>query len=166
MPGNKRRPMEVRFWEKVEMGPSCWTWRGAKDKKGYGRIAPPGGNTVMVLAHRFSWELHFGPIPKGPPRLVVMHLVCDNPSCVNPGHLALGTYQQNSADCIQKNRHNHGTKQHMAKLDDIKAAEILRRYRSGETRRALCAEFEIGRSTIDALIRRRTWKHVVIKEAI
>mgnify|MGYP001023313072 CR=1 FL=1 len=84
-----------RFWSKVEMIPfhPCWEWTAAK-KDGYGRFNDKG------YAHRISYEMHFGPIPKG---FLVCHK-CDNPSCVNPEHLFLGTYQDNYDDMRKKKR--------------------------------------------------------------
>ncbi len=76
----------------------CWTYKGYKNKNGYGRLRMNG---KKVLAHRAMWELFEGEIPKG---LNVLH-ICDNPSCINTYHLFLGTHADNVFDCIHKGRH-------------------------------------------------------------
>jgi len=89
--------IEDRFWAKVtKLGPDdCWKWQGRCDSKmGYGNFDHPG---VGKLAHRYSWKLHHGNIGN----LCVLH-ECDNPPCVNPSHLFLGTKQDNNADCKAK----------------------------------------------------------------
>lgn len=83
------RPAEKRFWEKVKKGDVCWTWTGMKISKGYGYFWVDG---VMQAAHRYSYELLAGPIPKG---LELDHL-CRNPACVNPDHLEPVTHRENS----------------------------------------------------------------------
>ena len=90
-----------RFWNKVQKGNknSCWNWLGAKNPKGYGLL---GIQYPERRSHRFSWYLHNGKIPK---KLFVLHS-CDNPSCVNPNHLFLGTAQDNTNDMIKKGRDN------------------------------------------------------------
>lgn len=104
-----------RFQVDKETG--CWNWDGPKTPKGYGRIAGVVIDGVRyteperaMLAHRASWLLYCGPIPKGEGAhgTVVMHK-CDNPACVNPHHLALGTQADNVRDMIQKGRKVSGT---------------------------------------------------------
>src|SRR5687768_4813252 len=84
-----------RFWPKVQKrkAANCWYWLANKDGKGYGTLSTTMG-AAPAKAHRISWELHFGPIPDG---LCVLH-ACDNPGCVNPGHLMLGTKMANAID--------------------------------------------------------------------
>lgn len=91
-------PLEARFWNKVHRTDKCWIFLGAKDKAGYGRI---NINKINRTAHRVSYELVFGKI-KGN-KMVVCHK-CDNPPCVNPDHLFLGTYKDNTQDMIIKGR--------------------------------------------------------------
>ena len=87
-----------RFWSKVKKQPNgCWEWQAAKTRLGYGRFAPEG---TTVKAHRVSFELCKGPIPDG---MHVMHS-CDNPPCVNPEHLSLGSNQDNVNDREAKGR--------------------------------------------------------------
>lgn len=104
------RPPVERFWDKVDKnGPipkhcpelgSCWNWLACTDPFGYGVLMIPRPKKHRVCAHRFSYELHIGPIPGG--MLVCHH--CDNPPCTNPLHLFLGTYLDNNRDMYAKGR--------------------------------------------------------------
>lgn len=93
------RSVSDRFWRKVLKTPDCWAWSGAKQRRGYGCMETTKG--VNRSAHRVSWELHFGEIPKG---MCVLHK-CDNPECTRPDHLFLGTLKDNTKDMISKGRH-------------------------------------------------------------
>ena len=91
------RPVEVRFAEKIARSDGCWNWIGRKNKQGYGIFTI--GHTGKALAHRFAWQLEHGSAPM----LHVLHK-CDNPSCVRPEHLFLGTQRDNLADMWTKGR--------------------------------------------------------------
>lgn len=106
--GPPQIPMEQRFWDKVKKTPACWVWKGATTVAGYGRIARSGTRNGLVLAHRFSYELHYGPFD---PALNVLH-TCDNPSCVRPSHLFLGTVADNNRDMSAKGRNHQQRKTH------------------------------------------------------
>ncbi len=93
----KTKSIDEKFWQKVDKTNSCWLWKGGKDIYGYGRLRVPGHN---LLAHRISYELHHGPIPK---EMLILHK-CDNPPCVNPAHLFLGTQETNNKDAKSKGR--------------------------------------------------------------
>lgn len=93
-------PIEDRFWAKVNKADECWEWTGSRVWNGYGQFR----NGKVVYAHRYAYELWFGPIPDG---LLVCH-VCDNRSCVRPEHLFLGDYQDNAQDASKKGRTRNG----------------------------------------------------------
>ncbi|MFA6204330.1 MAG: HNH endonuclease signature motif containing protein [Gallionella sp.] len=94
-----RKTMSERFWKFVEKTDHCWTWNGHTDRDGYGLFKTP----KVKRAHRVAWELEHGPIPDGK---IICH-TCDNPSCVRPDHLWLGSFKENAADMIQKGRGRH-----------------------------------------------------------
>src|SRR3990167_428745 len=95
-----------RFLAKVKIGQGCWEWQASMRNKGYGAFVWKDGNGLEIQgrAHRFSYELLVGNIPKG---LCVLHR-CDNPKCVRPDHLFLGTICDNNHDMCQKGRHVSG----------------------------------------------------------
>src|SRR3990167_1102674 len=88
---------KIRFYKKVRKLNRCWIWKGGKNKTGYGRFF---FKNRLWSSHRCMWEMTNGDIPKG---MNVLHR-CDNPSCVNPEHLFLGTQKDNMSDCIKKGR--------------------------------------------------------------
>jgi len=98
--GPARTPIEMRFWSKVTKGAGCWEWTASTDHKGYGKLAEGGRQGRTLSAHRVSYELNVGPIPDG---LLVLHR-CDNPPCVRPDHLFVGTHTDNAQDMAKKGR--------------------------------------------------------------
>ena len=113
--GSVQERFATRF--QVDTATGCWNWQGPKNAKGYGRIAGVVIDGVRhteheraMLAHRVAWLLYRGPIPLSDAAhgTVVMHK-CDNPACVNPHHLLLGTQADNVRDMIQKGRKVSGT---------------------------------------------------------
>jgi hypothetical protein len=158
-----RPPVAERFWMKVNRaGPihpvhgQCWVWSTGKSRKGYGQFYRGGSS---LLAHRTSWELHNGLIPDG---LLVCHH-CDNPPCVNPAHLFLGTVADNTRDAAAKGRMVRGERMHTAKLTADLVIEIRQRHRKSSRTdgvAALAREFGVSSQSILRIIRRRCWKHV------
>lgn len=112
------------FWSKVDLRPEgCWLWKGSTDAYGYGQFCRRFSGKRIHKAHRVAWEKSKGPIPDGQQ---VLHR-CDNPSCVNPEHLFLGTQLENIADMVGKLRNPKGEKHGSAKLSDdqIDAIRLL-----------------------------------------
>lgn len=93
-----RRPLGERLWARTTKTEGCWLWDGSRNRDGYGTIG--NGNTGSMLTHRAAWIVTNGPIPAG---LNVCHS-CDNPRCVRPDHLFLGTQYDNIQDCYAKGR--------------------------------------------------------------
>lgn len=93
-------PLEERFWAKVDKSGECWLWLGSRNEEGYGRIGI-GGSGNTAAAHRLSWEMANG--QKIPSDLVACHK-CDNPPCVNPAHIFIGTKKDNAQDAARKGR--------------------------------------------------------------
>jgi hypothetical protein len=93
--------LSERFWAKVKKGESCWLWAAWRLPSGYGQIR---AGERLLRAHRVAWELTNGPIPDG---LCVLHNCPggDNPACVNPAHLWLGTNAENTHDMVAKGRY-------------------------------------------------------------
>lgn len=151
------KSVEERFWMKVrvlEDNHSCWEWVASKNKKGYGQFRIEPG-VSPVKAHRAAWLITEGSIPEG---MVVMHQ-CDNPSCVRPSHLALGTHQDNMDDMVRKGRQSNGPAvKGRRKLTDWQVKEIRSRYATGLTSmRQLGAEYGIDSSNVSRLVNFQQW---------
>lgn len=153
-----RRNVVERFWEKVSKRSEdeCWEWKASKNT-GYGQINTPHG---IQLANRFSYELAYGPIPKG---MYVCHH-CDNRACVNPKHLFLGTPRDNTQDMLSKGRHiyitKHGAQNGNSKLTDEQVIQIREQARSGEKIRDLARKFNVSETTVSHIVNRKKWKHL------
>lgn len=161
--------MEERFWSKVKKGPDCWEWQaGCFRGGGYGMFWRDGKN---MGAHRVSWEIHRGLIPEG---MFICHR-CDNPPCVNPAHLFLGTPADNQADASRKGRLPAGSRHHMrqqpelilrgddapwSKLTSEKIVRIRRLHSEGANASELSRRFNVSRWAIRRVVARETWKHI------
>lgn len=150
----KIRPLAeqlARHLDKSDGPDACWPWQGTVNGGGYGKMTVTTG--LRRYAHRVSWELVNGPIPKG---LNVLHH-CDNPPCCNPAHLWIGTQRDNMNDKVSKGRHDRGETHPYAVLSAAKVIEI----RASSLAQAKLAEkFGVSRQTIGDARTGRTWKHI------
>ena len=165
-PDNPKRyfcSLECAFWSKVEKKSSqeCWPWIGAKNKTGlaYGRF---GRNHIIYKAAQVSWKIHFGPIPKGYGYhgICVCHS-CDNPSCVNPHHLFLGTQGDNFRDMMKKNRRKkdyRGENNPAHRLTLEKVKEIRNLLIKEIPYRQIAKRYGVGGTTILHIKHGHTWK--------
>lgn len=141
-----------RFWSKVDVGEgdACWEWQAGKSDTGYGQFGIRGR---LWGAHRVAWVLTFGPIPEG---LLVCHR-CDNPGCVNPYHLFLGTHKDNRRDAARKGRVTKGEGVCSSKLTEDEVWEIRELLEEGVPRQEIADEFGVSRWSINAINRGKFW---------
>jgi hypothetical protein len=150
--------IQDKFWQHVSKqdDESCWEWQGNQTDFGYGKFTYRG---KTYLAHRVSWEIHYGAIPKG-------KFVChncpdgDNPRCANPHHLWLGTSTENTADRQAKGRQAKGTKYPHAKISDPDVHQIRKWHQQGITNRQIAKLIGCSNSTVDRIVSGRAWNHV------
>lgn len=168
-----------RFLKKINFGDNCWLWTATKNKDGYGKYKVNG---KMVYAHRFSYFLFNGVLPRD---LLVCHK-CDTPACVNPDHLFIGTRKDNSEDMVAKDRQsratrigpsseNHFYKRHpelvlrgeqssRSKLTQFQVDEIRRTYKRGApgvpsefSFRGLASKYGVSARQICSIVHELSW---------
>lgn len=147
-----------RLWAKSEpVASGCIVFTGYKDKLGYGYIGRGRRGEGNVRAHRASWEVTYGPIPEG---MFVCHR-CDNPSCIRPEHLFLGTSAENVRDMLDKGRGARGAMLPHTKLTPAQVQDIREKYKSGVLQRELASEYGVSQGHISGLVnnrkKARTW---------
>jgi hypothetical protein len=152
--------IEERFWNRVNKKGinECWEWTGAKRSDGYGTFSM-GKRSQFMMAHRYSWMLANGrDIPDG---LLVLHN-CDNPTCVNPNHLRVGTDADNVRDMWDRNRARTGVLpgelNGMSKLTWDKVREIRTKYSRKLNTYRLSEEYGVSEVMIAKIIRGDNWK--------
>lgn len=157
-PKCKGASLQEKFEAGVRRSDGCWEWDGWLSPSGYGMIFHRGHH---IGAHRVAYELHYGVAPGD---LQVCHH-CDNPPCVRPDHLFLGTQKDNVHDMMRKGRRVQGdvcgSKNGNATLTESQVAEIRRRYAAGGVRQVdLAAEYGVPQTSISSIVRRKQWTHV------
>lgn len=177
------------FWKQVDKSGDCWIWTASKIGRGYGQVK---FNYKHLRSHRVSWELTYGPIPKG---LFVLHK-CDNPACVNPDHLELGTHKENMRQMVERERSPKGERNarvmyperyptgdsHYSRLQPERMARgekhgnskltadnirhIRQVYSAGEsTYEQLAHVYGVSITCIWNIVTRKTWAHVGSEDA-
>ena len=163
----------TRFWWLVFKTPTCWLWEGTLTSAGYGVVTIAG---KPMYTHRASWIMHNGPVPDG---LWVLHdcVAGDQPACLNPDHLWLGTEEDNTQDALSKGRlpcsetfkhlwatkwkDRRGEKAYQSKLTDAQVIEIRRLHREeGVGHKRLHKMFPVSYGVIQRILNRTTWKHL------
>lgn len=145
-------PAATRFWRYTKIGApnECWEFGNVSTGE-YGRLFI--SRTKYVRAHRFSWELHFGSIPDG---MFVLHS-CDNPRCVKPDHLFLGTVGANVKDKLVKRRHKFGQAHPNTKLTDADVAIIRSIKWTPTSAKDLAARFRVSKRSIYDIKKGKSW---------
>jgi len=147
-----------RFEAQHKKTEGCWLWTYCVDRQGYGRFDGIIHGVRYTKAHRFSFALHSGkPVP---PDKLVCH-TCDNPTCVNPAHLWLGTVADNHADMNRKGRRHDqsGENSHLAQLNEEKVRKILS---DSRTYAEIAADYGVAATTITSIKNRVSWAHVEV----
>ena len=148
-----RHSLAERMAARTIVGPNCWEFQGCSvGANGYRQIDLGGGQ--RSYAHRIAWEVANGrAVPDG---LKVLHS-CDNPRCVNPAHLSVGTQAENIHESIRKGRYNTFGVQ---KLNASQVLEIRARGANGEPQRTIAASFGIARNTVSGILNHKSWAHL------
>ncbi len=164
-----------KFWAHVRKSDSCWEWIGGKKESGYGYF-DPGPRIPRARAHRWIYQYLNGPVD---PKVHVCH-ICDNPGCVRPDHLFMGTDADNMRDCARKGRHGmqrhpersslhtmlvrpKGEQHGSAKLTADQVREMRRLKREGVSARELGKQFGIHPGYVSKIVSSRKWKHIALE---
>lgn len=160
--GPNPTPYKIKFYSKVNTpnDNGCMEWTGAKNSNGYGHFNNRFRKTIK--AHRYSYQLHFGLIAES---MNVLHK-CDNPLCVSPEHLFLGTLKENTRDCIQKGRFipwksdKRGETNGFNKLNETQVMSIRKRISNGDKVQKIASELNLSYKTIYNIKNHKSWSHL------
>lgn len=158
---NKKSSYEMSLKERllsfcvIDEKTKCWNWSGSKNRKGYGALSIKNKHSI---AHRESYKVFKGKIPNG------MHVChsCDNPSCINPDHLWLGTNKDNNNDKMEKGRFkpNYGNNNGNSKLTKNDVIEIKQKINQGYDLVEISKQYNVTPENIYSIKNNKTWRHV------
>jgi len=153
---NKLISIEEKLKKYVIDDRNCWNWIGSKDRDGYGVFGHH--RNKQLRAHRASYGLYVGEIPNG---MMVCHF-CDNPSCINPKHLFVGTAKDNTQDMIRKQRRPvlSGEVHPNAKLKEHQVHEIKQLRKQNVLLTNIANQYGISFQTVSSIAKGKTWKHI------
>ena len=149
----------TKFWANtlVKSPDDCWEWQLCKNDDGYGMFSHRGRT---VGAHKISWIIHNGAIPQG---LCVCHS-CDNPGCVNPKHLFVGTHAENMADRNRKGRARGGSLpgelSPSSKFSTEAVLTMRRLYTNGVLQRVIAERYNTSQPVVSGIVTHRYWRHI------
>lgn len=156
--GQRIKSVEQRFKEKRSESDGCWEWTSAIGSRGYG-IFWAGSLRKSVMAHRYALEMELGhPVPD---RMVVMHS-CDNPKCVNPAHLSIGTELDNSKDAARKGRLATGERNGGGGKLRVSDVEFIRSSVGLISGAELARRMSVSRYLVNAIRSGQIWKSVQV----
>lgn len=138
-----RKATKESFEQMFRVTPGCWIWEKHKNEHGYGRVRFQG---VLWLANRLAYTLYVGPIPHG---MCVLHK-CDNPACVNPDHLFLGTHKDNMTDRKLKERF----------YSTLTSEDVLKIREDNRPQHEIAKAYGVVQATISCIKLRKTWSHI------
>ena len=149
-------PIREKLKRYIVADSGCWEWAGVKDRDGYGVFGHHRGK--QLRAHRASYTEHIGEIPDG---ACVCHK-CDNPSCINPDHLFIGSTRENTEDMIKKGRKfiTSGSLHGMSKLTDKDVSEIIELRKSGLLLKEIAAIYGVSFQHVSLITHRKSWRHL------
>lgn len=156
MPAKSYLTLLERLLEKsILLENGCLEWTASRNPKGYGQL---NVSSIGKTAHRLSWKAFYGDIPKG---LQVLHR-CDNPPCINPLHLFLGTNLDNSNDKVRKGRQPFlkGEMNGASKMTEESVILCRKLYSEGRTQTSLAIQFGVHQTSIWRAVHRKKWKHI------
>lgn len=146
-----------RFYSNLYKTDTCWIWKGSKFVDGYGRMKI--GRKITLRAHRLSWEIHHGKIPKDK---MICHK-CDVKLCVNPEHIYVGDIHTNARDRVERGRQSttRGSKSGMSKLTErdvlnIRFLHKIKKY----NQRQLAKKYSVSFGHINNVVLRKSWKQI------
>lgn len=149
---DRRLDRAAQFWQQVNKTDGCWEWTGRLNSNGYGVLTASGA----IYAHRFSYQIHVRPVEKDE---CVLHR-CDNPRCVRPDHLFIGTRTDNSADKVNKGRQPKGNDCPNAKLTPKLVRVARELVANGQKLTALARSFGVSHASLSRAVSGKTWRHV------